>query len=819
MTWITAFDPRLAIRSLRRSPGFTVVAGLTLALGITVTTTIASVADHVLVRGLPFRESRRLVMMLEGDRHGALRTPSAPTSRDWSADPTVAQALDGVTFIRGDGVSLDVGDVSETVGCAFVTPEFFPLLGARALRGRVLGPDDHRRGAPAVAVLSHKLWISRFSGDPAIVGRIVRIDSVPTTIVGVLPTGAVYPPFADLWMSVSRYTHSDVLERRGMHADSRTMGRLRPGVDSARAVTLMRTVGTRLASAYPAEQAGWMPAMVPMQTEIVGNVQPMLLALAGTAGVILLLVCANVAGLLFARGLGRTRELAVRRALGASRGRVLAELLTESLVLALAGGIVGALLTAASLGLVKRFVGSRLPRVDELTVDWRVLAIAASVTVLCALLCGLWPAVRASGERSMEVLRASAFGSVGVRSDARVRRALVTLQFALALALLAGAGLLLQSFRRAAAVRIGFDPSGLVALRVRPPNGAYSTPEAAAKLYVRLMGAARAVPGVVDAAFINHAPFGAASINTTLSIPGRATLDSSNQIFYRTVSDSYLRTMRMMMTAGRWFDETDIRSGTAAFVINEAMARRYWRGQDAVGQHMTVTRASQGRKDFGQPIAGTIIGVVADVHQLGQDLPPAVEVYVPFTLETWPWGSLIVRTRDGAGSIPALARAVRSVDSRLVAAGPAGERNFGDMESLIASTLQTRKFSTSLVAAVAACALLLAAIGMYGVVSYSVTQRTQEIGVRKALGATDGQIGVLLMRDAFRVVALGALLGGAGMWAAARLMRSLLFETGIADPAVYVASALVLAGVAFLATYLPTRRAMRLAPTVALRSD
>jgi predicted permease len=470
-----------------------------------------------------------------------------------------------------------------------------------------------------------------------------------------------------------------------------------------------------------------------------------------------------------------------------------------------------------SVNLSKKFFADRLPRVEELSVDHRVLAIAAAATVLTALLSGIWPAVRATRQRSAEVLRAGTLRSVGVRSESRLRRVLVTVQFALALVLLVGAGLLLQSFRRAAAVDVGFDPSGLLTSRIAPPAG-YAKPEEAAALYRRLMDATRAVPGVIETGFISFAPFGSA-IYTSLSIEGRSSLDSSNQIFYRTVSDSYLQTMRMSMIAGRWFDEDDMRSPGGSFVINETMAKQYWPGAKALGQRITVHRASQARANFGEPLPGTIVGVVADVHQGRLDAAPDAEVYVPYTLETWPWGYLVMRTRDGTRAIRALTQAIASVDPRLVAPGNRGAGTVGAIENDIASSLKPRKLSMSVIAAFAACALILAAIGMYGVVAYGIAQRTREIGVRKALGATDGMILTLIFRESLLVVAVGVIVGCAGAAGSARLIRGLLFDTGVADPGTYVGTIALLAAASVLATYLPARRATRLDPAIAMRGE
>ena len=813
-------DVRHLIRSLRRSPGFAAVVVLTLALGIGATTAVLSVVDHVLVHSLPFRDAGRLMMMLERGERGGFRPPSAPTVDDWRRDPSVQRAFEGMAFVRGDGAVFRHGDESRRVLIGFVGPEFFPVLGATPLLGRLLTDDDHRDDAPPAVVIAYSFWQQRLGGDRNIIGRRVSLDSVPTTVVGVMRPGATYPGFASLWESRAQYRHKEILTRRGLHADSRTIARLRPGVDSARAVALMSTIDGRLASAYPAEQAHWKPAMLPVRSELIGDIRPMLLTLAGAAAAVLLLACANVANLFLARIASRTREFAVRGALGASRTRLVRQLLTESLVFALIGGTLGSALAAIAVALARKLPSDRLPRVDELSVDHRVLVVAAAASLLTAVICGVWPAWRATRSSGAEALRAGALGSVGVRSETRVRRALVTVQFALALMLLVGAGLLLQSFRRAAAVEVGFDPRGLVTVMVSPPSSAYSTPEDAAALYARLVRAVRTVPGVLDAAFINHVPFGLAAILSPIQIEGRAGSDTgSNQIFYRTVSETYLATMKMTLAGGRWFSEADMRSPGGAFVVNAAAAKFYWPGESAIGKRLSLRRSSQVRADFGQPLAGTVIGVVNDVHQTSQDAVPDREVYVPYTLETWPWGSVVIRTRDGARAIPALRDAIAGVDARLIEKGSAGTERFSTVESAIASRLAPRKLALTLIGAFAGCAVLLAAIGLYGVVAYGITQRTREFGVRKALGATDGMIASLVFRESVMLTSVGIVVGCAGAWAGARLIHDLLFQTNPVDLTVYAATVLLLIGIALVATVIPTRRATRLDPTIAMRGE
>jgi putative ABC transport system permease protein len=813
-------DVRQTIRSLARTPAFTVVAIATLALGIGVTTAIVSVVDHVLLRSLPFHDAGRLMMLMERGERGGLRGPSAPTSADWKNDPAAAQAFDGISFQRGDAATVVHGDATEQVGVAYVEPDFFGILGVRPALGRLLVADDHRPEAPPVAVITYEFWQKSFGGDRAVLGRRVLIDSVPTTVVGVMPRGGAYPTFASAFQPISHYRRQEILTRRGLHADSRTIGRLKPGVDSARAAALMRTVDARLAAEYPVEQAHWSIAMIPVRDDVIGGIGPTLYTLAGAAVAVLLLTCANVANLLLARVAARSRELAVRAALGASRSRIVRQLVTESLVLSVIGGVLGTTLAAFVVSLARKLPPNRLPRVDELSLDGRVLLVAIAASVVTTVLCGLWPAFRATRGAGIEHLRAGSKGAAGARSDTRMRRALVSVQFALALVLLVGAGLLLQSFRRAMNVDVGFDSRGLVAVRLNPSASAYPAAEDAAGLYTRLMAAARTVPGVQDAAFIQHFPFHGAAILSSVEIEGRPASDTaSRQALYRTVSDTYLRTMRMHMIAGRWFDASDMRSPGGGFVINQAMAKQYWSGDNPVGKRLTLRRSSQVRPNFGEPLPGVVIGVVADVHQVRQDIEPTPEVYVPYTLEPWAWGNLVVRARDASSVIRPLRDAIVAVDPALIEKGSQGQSRFSVIDDDVQSALAPRKLSMWLIGGFAGCALVLAAIGMYGVVAYGITQRTTELGVRKALGASDRSIAALVLGESLMLTGIGVVVGCAGAWAATRLIRAQLFETPAIDPLSYGATIGMLTLVALLATYLPARRAMRLDPTIAIRGD
>jgi predicted permease len=398
-------------------------------------------------------------------------------------------------------------------------------------------------------------------------------------------------------------------------------------------------------------------------------------------------------------------------------------------------------------------------------------------------------------------------------ASARARRTLVALQFGLALVLLIGAGLLMRSFIRAADIDVGFQPAGLYAMRIVPPGRANQ--QQAAALYERLMGAMRASPGVRGAAFINHAPFLGASIPTTLVVDGRLSADSSSQLFYRTASSSYRDVMRLTMGEGRWFDDADERAASAVFVINETAARRYWPGTSPLGARVRIMRSYQGAKDFGTFVSGTIIGVVRDVHQVSQDITPAAEVYVPYTFEPWGWGSLIVRV--DASAVPHLRDVVRSVDSRLVS--DADKTPFSSMNDAISSSLQPRVLAIRFIGAFALVGLALASLGLYGVIAYSVAQRTREIAVRKAIGATNGNVIRLVVSDSAAMLAIGGVIGAPAAFASTRWLSSLLFETSPLDPVVYILAAATLVSVALAATVLPARRATRLDPAIALRQE
>jgi putative ABC transport system permease protein len=819
MNWLASAgqDFRYATRTLRRSLAFSVVAVLTLALGVASTTAIFSVLDAVLFRGLPYRSPDRLQTVYERSDDGKLRLPSYPTFMDWQAQGSaVSTAIEGFAFVRGNGVSMPSGPgETDRRIAAYVTPGFFPLLGTRPLLGRTFLPDEEKPGGPQVGVISYEFFMQRFGGDRAVIGKVVAVDSVPTTIVGVMPRAFAYPNYGGegswyppaIWQPIAIFqaTHTS-LALRGLHVDSRALLRLRGGADSVQAVAAMRTIQLRLAAEYPAEQEHWTSiGFRSVSDEMFGQLRSTLFLIGGAIVLVLLLACANVANLFLIRASTRARELAVRSALGARRGRIARQLLTETMVLAGIAGALGAGLASVLVAFVRRFASGRLPFASDISVDGRALLFTLGASVIIALLIGALPAWQATGGRLVERLRSGAAAAIGGVAEQRVRNVLVSLQFALAVTLLVGAGLLIQSVRRLQSVPLGYDPTNVVELTIAPPSGKYDAPAQAAMLYARILDALRAIPGVELVAAA-----GGALLPTKVEPEGQASAGPPTLALYHPVSADYLRTMRIPVVAGRWFTEDDMRV-PAGFVVNETLAKRLWPGSSALGRRVTTYRASQARADFGRPIDMPVVGVVADVHQYSRESKPEPELFLPYTLEVWPWMTFVVRVPHPSRAMPTVTAALRSVEPAIAFRGTPSVMRVG--------VPRERQFVTSLLGGFAAGALLLAAIGLYGIVAYGVAQRTREVGIRIALGASPRSIVRLVLGQGARSAIAGAALGMAGALAATRLLRGMLFETTTTDAPTFLAVPIVLAVVALLASYLPARRATRTDPLIAIRTE
>ncbi len=809
---------RYASRTLTRSPGFALVVVLMLALGIGSITAIFSVVDAIILRGLPYREAEQLRTVYERSDDGSFRIPSYPTFLDWQGQMASTDAIASLAFVRGDGVTLPKGDDTERRIAAYVTPGFFQLMGTRPALGRTFAPDEEQLGAPHVAVISWELFQGRFGGDRSVIGKRLDVNRMPTTIIGVMPYAFAFPNFAGggawltpaLWQPIAVFqaTHPQLMQR-GLHVDSRTIVRLRPGADSTRAAVAMRTIQQRLAVEYPVEQARWtFVDLEPLDEQLYGNLPSALLIISAAIGLVLLLSCANVANLFLVRASVRTRELAVRSALGASRWRLARQFLAETLLLGLIGGALGVLLASALVAFVRRAAADRLPFADALEVDGRVALFAASVSLATAVLVGVAPALQASARDLMQRMRSGGAGAGTGSRERHVRHALVSVQFALALTLLIGAGLLLQSFRRLVSVPLGYDPNGVIAFAIQPPSPRYDQPAQAAALYKRIIDAIAAIPGITSAAAA-----GGALMPTPVRTDEASTEREPAQARYHPVSTEYLTTMRARLVAGRWFTDDDMRS-PSGFVINERLARQLWPGASALGRRITVRRSSQARADFGQPITMPVIGVIADMRQAGPAADPDPEVMLPYTLEVWPWMNFVARAPNPARLALAVDRAVRAVEPSLTFFGrPAA------MPSGAAAIEPQRRFLTLTLAGFAAGALLLAAVGLYGIIAYSVIQRTRELGVRMALGAPRRSILSLVLRDTATFVAGGAVVGIFGAFLSMRFIRDMLFDTAPTDVATFAIVPLVLAAVAIAASYVPARRATRVDPIAALRTE
>ncbi len=818
MTELTR-DLRYAIRTLRASPAFTATAMLTLALAIAANTVVLSVLDRMLLRPLPFANADRLVTILERDAEGGRRLASYPTFLDWMSGTRNFAALG---FARGLSGVLQSDEGPERLTIGYVSPDFLRALGAQPAIGRGFAPDEHRPGSANVAVISHRLWQRRFGADPALVGRNVTLNGESVTVIGVMPLGAQYPSWAEVLRPIAAIIDSDpALSRRTVHADSRLIGRLRPGISAEAGVADLAAIQARLAAEYPDPTGPWTSvALSPLRDEIVGSVGSSLVMIGAAVFLVLLIACSNVANLSLARASGRAREVAVRIALGASRARIARQILTESAVLGIGSGAAGVLLSAWGLWAIRAAAPANLPRAEELSVDPRVIAVTVALALLSTLLFGLAPALRLDPQSLPDALRDARQGAGGGRRSGRVRSILTAAQVSLAVMLLIGAGLLIQSFRRVREVDLGFDPTNAIVFRIWPPSPKYDRPEDAAALYGRVVEAVKAVPGVRHAAVVNHAPLGG-GVPTRIVVPGRQeSPDGQDGAFYKTASADYPDAVGARIVRGRWFTDAEIASPGDGAVIDEEVAKRYWPEGDALGKVFTVYRSSQARANFGEPVAVRVIGVIGSIRHFGSATDPTPEIYLPYTLETWPHIALVVRTaNDPTALVPALRRAVIEVDPAIPVAGSSPGSGFGLMASNLSDDLATRRYSTWVVMAFGGCALLLAITGIYGLLAYSVARRTREVGVRLALGATPHRVLGMVVTEGLRLSLVGTVLGVAGALLLTRLLAALLFRTSPTDPLIFVAVPLIVMVTAVSASLIPAARAAWLDPSVALRRD
>jgi predicted permease len=807
---VLANDLRYAARALRRRPGFVAVVVLTLALGIGATTALFSVINGVLLRPLAFPEAERLVevrgVSTDGNPERVGASASYPDYLDYRDQSTRFAHL--AAFRTWTTTLTAPGSEPARLQLMLATASYFPTLGVRPLVGRALVPADERPGAAAVAVLGHAFWRQRFGGDPRVVGRAITLDGVPTTVVGVLPPDAKLDRAdVQLWQPV---VPGDLERVRGVHRYS-LIGRLRPGATPEQATTELRAVARRLELAYPADNAKRTVELRPLHESVVGDARPALLVLFGAVTLVLLVGCANLASLFLARGAAREREMAVRAALGAGRPRLMRQWMTESLLLTLSGGVAGLLVAWLGTRALLAFVPRSIPRAAEVTLDLPVLGFLLGVSVLTGLAFGALPALqlrRGAGASGLAGALAGGRATAG-RSRTRLRQGLVVAEMTLATVLVVGAALLLKSFWQLQTTQLPVRTDGVVVTRLLLPETRYDSAAKVVRFYERLRDEVAALPGVRSAAAAYEHPIGA-GWTSSYSIVGQPTPTEGDrpEARVRPVQPGYFRSVGLALRAGRDVSSDDRMDTPGVVVVNEAFARRHFPGASPIGHVLD----REGPWWPGQPTQFTIVGVVADEPYLGvgRDADPATY----YAHAQFPMGDMWLVVRAD-GDAAALAPLLRERVWRLDPALPVEEVT--PLRALFGSALAEPRFNASLVALFAGAALLLAAVGIYGVLAYTVAQRTREIGVRLALGAGRAQVVRQVVGQGLRVAGAGVVLGAAGALALGRVLGALLQGVSAHDPAVLAGVVLVLAAVAGGAAFLPARRASRIAPTVALR--
>jgi predicted permease len=798
-------DIVFAGRQLRRSPGFAAVAVLTLALGIGATTAIFSVVDGVLLRPLPYPEADRLVRVWQYEPREAERDDASPANFvDWRERN---RSFQGLGFFQYYGHDVR-GEAGETISIDswLVSEDYFGVLGVRPRLGRVFLPEEYRAGGARVAIISTALWQQRYGGDPGVIGRQEVLDGVTHTIVGVMPATFQFPEKRHIW-APKILTEGEMRDRGGTYVA--VVGRLRPGVSLAAAQADMRRIATDLAAAYPRTNAGVGVQLASLPNDLLGAVRPALLVLLGAVVCVLLVACANVANLLLARGADRGREFAIRAALGAGRTRLARQMVTESAMLAVLGCGLGLLFGRWGIQVLLALSPATLPRAEEITLDGRVLLFAVGITVATAFLFGLAPARAFSRPDLNDALRDGGRGSSGSRGRLRLRGALIVAEVALALVLLVGSGLLIRSFISVLRVDPGFAPSERAMVQLFMWD-LYPKAELRAGFLRDALARMSSVPGVRAVGAVSAMPFADANIGiqAPMTVQGRPTPAAGEEpsVYTTVATNGYFEAAGVALRRGRTFAASDDAAAPRVALVSESLAERHFPGEDPIGKQISV------RFDGGRP--REIIGVVADVRHDGLHQPPRVEMYMPHA--QFPFGSmtLVARTAgDPAAAVPALQRAVWDVNANQAIYAAT------TVDALVADSLRERRFNLSLIGGFAALALLLAAVGVYGLISYSTSRRTNEFGVRLALGANARQITAAAMGDGVRYAVAGVVLGLLASFALTRSLSSMLFGVTATDPLTYAVLAAVMLAVAGLASFIPARRALRVDPVTALRGE
>jgi putative ABC transport system permease protein len=796
-------DFRLALRLLLKSPSFTVVALTTLALGLAANAAIFSIVNALLIRPLPYSEPERLVMLWQD-----LRARGGPED-EWLAQEHYfawrdrSRLLESSAAFRTAYSALTEGGDPEQVRGWLVSHEMFRVLGIRPALGRDFTSADDDPGAPPTAILTHGLWTRRFGADRSIIGRVISLDREPHVVLGVLPA-SFQPVFgeADIFRPLRLNSAST---SRG-NIVLRMIAKLRPGVELTQARAEMATIGSALAVERPERAKGSTIRVTRLHDEVVGGVRTPLIALLGSVLLVLLIACANIANLQLARASVRRREIAVRTALGAGRARIVRQLLTESLVLGVVGSSAGLLLSSWALDALLTFAPRDTARLAEVKIDGVVLAFGVGLALATSIVFGLLPAFQGSGGDVASAIKEGGRGTGAQHAGVAARSAFVVVELALALVLLVGAGLLMRSLANIHGVEPGFAPGHLLTGILRLPPAAYEKPPQIMAFYRTLVQTLEAVPGIQRVALVNVLPFSGEDTDTGFAIEGRPKpIEPGDRpsAWYRVVTPSYLRTMGMRLEAGRFIEATDRENTGGAVVVNRTLANMYWRGENPIGARITA-----GTRMY------TVVGIVGDVRHRDLRENPRGEMFLSYQQVGDRRMTLVLKTAaDPAGVLPAVRERIASLDTSLPLA------SVRTVESLIADSLALPRMIAVLMATFAAASVVLAAIGIYGLMAYAVALRTQEFGIRMALGATSAHVLRLVLGQSARLALAGVVAGAAGAFAAGRFIQAMLFGVTTSDMPTFAATAAFLAATAMLASYLPARRAIRVDPIRSLRGE
>jgi len=809
-------DVRYAVRKLLRSPGFTFIALTTLALAIGATTAIFSVVDGVLLRPLPFRNPERIVRVGESGRDGR---PFPLSALDYIDYRDGAKSFDAMAPYTRDNANLTGGGAQPLrLSVARVGDRYFDLLGVGAQVGRTFVGQEGREGTEPTVVISDELWRSHFGADPRIVGQTLSLDGTPYTVIGVAPPSLRFPSGSDLYTAYQWQPYEMDPENRGAHGFF-AVGRLKKGVSIATAKAELQGIAAHLEKAFPESNTGFGASVEDMREQMVGNVKPALYAMLGAVAFVLLIACANVANLLLVRAAARESEIAVRTALGAGRGRILRQLVTESLLLSAGGAALGLALAAWAVAAVVAFGPEGLPRLGEVAIDGRVLAFALTISVFTGVLFGLVPAFHAARPDIAQMLRESVRGS-SKGGMQRTRSALVVAEMTLAVVLLVGAGLLIHSFVRLINVDPGFNPERVIAFNLSLPQTKYQFERDIRGVVSNLTDRLRQLPGTRDVGVTFGRPLdNSGLIRTSFEVEGWAPSTPGNRRVSQVhmTSPGYFTAMGIPLLRGRLFTTAEDRLGVPpVVVVTQEFARKYFPNDDPIGKRVTfgITHDTAETGKGSAQVGGEIVGIVGDVKDRDLATPAYPTAYAPFNTYAIGFFSVLIRTDASSATVAAaIKRTVREVDADLPIYG------LTTMEQAVSNSVAQPRFYMMLLGAFAAIALLLAALGIYGVISYTVSQRTRELGIRVALGATRDAIVRLVVAQGIWMAGFGVVLGVLASTALTRAISSLLFGIEKLDPLTLAVAPVTLMTVALLGCYIPARRAARVDPVIAMRND